>query len=64
METDTGHQWSRSTYSNSWSNCVEVARRRHCMIVRDSKDPTGPLLTCCPTQWVAFTAAISRGQFG
>ncbi len=32
--------------------------------VRDSKNPTGPVLTCNPAQWVAFTAAISRGQFG
>jgi Domain of unknown function (DUF397) len=62
MQTNTSHQWSRSTYSNGWSNCVEVARRRHCMMVRDSKQPTGPVLITSPVQRSAFVEAVSRGE--
>ncbi|MBV9142237.1 MAG: DUF397 domain-containing protein [Pseudonocardiales bacterium] len=63
MQTDTSHQWIRSTYSG-WSNlCVEVARRGHCMIVRDSKQPTGPVLIASPVQWSAFVEAVSGGEF-
>ncbi|MGH3846177.1 MAG: DUF397 domain-containing protein, partial [Pseudonocardiaceae bacterium] len=43
---------------------VEVANLDTGPAVRDSKDPTGPVLTCSPAQWVSFTAAISRGTFG
>lgn len=64
MQTDTGRQWSRSTYSG-WSNaCVEVARREDCTIVRDSKQPTGLVLITSPVQWSAFIGAVSRGEFG
>ncbi|MGH3869092.1 MAG: DUF397 domain-containing protein [Pseudonocardiaceae bacterium] len=42
-------------------NCVEFAEGQDGHAVRDSKNPTGPVLTCSPAQWVAFTAAISRG---
>lgn len=57
--------WRRSSYSTIEGNCVEVADLDNdAHAVRDSKDPTGPVLKCSPAQWVTFTAAISRGQFG
>lgn len=57
--------WRRSSYSTVEGNCVEVAGLENGNLgVRDSKDPTGPVLRCGPAQWGAFTAAISRGQFG
>lgn len=63
MQTDTRRHWARSTYSGSWSNCVEVARGKHGMIVRDSKDPAGPVLTFAAAQWSAFTTGVRVGQF-
>jgi hypothetical protein len=32
--------------------------------VRDSKDPTGPVLAVPLAQWAAFVGAASRGEFG
>ncbi len=57
--------WRKSTYSVNEAQCVEIADLndgKHA--VRDSKDPTGPVLTCSPAQWSAFTIAFSRGQLG
>lgn len=56
--------WQKSKYSVNEVNCVQFAKGHDSYTVRDSKNPTGPALTCSPTQWVAFTTAISRGQFG
>jgi Domain of unknown function (DUF397) len=58
-------RWLRSSYSSDQGgNCVEVRDLNCACAVRDSKDPTGPVLRCSPVQWGAFTAAISRGEFG
>lgn len=64
MHELTRRAWRKSTYSANEVNCVEFAEDQDSHAVRDSKDLTGPVLTCSPAQWVAFTAAISRGQFG
>jgi hypothetical protein len=32
------------------------------VLVRDSKDPAGPMLSFTPAEWSAFTAAIRAGQ--
>lgn len=64
MHELTTRTWRKSTYSANEVQCVECAdlndgRRA----VRDSKNPTGPVLTCSLAQWAAFTTVISRGQF-
>ncbi len=64
MHELTTRAWRKSTYSVNTADCVECAEGHDDCAVRDSKDPTGPALTCSPAQWVTFTAAISRGQFG
>ena len=63
MHKPTTRPWRKSTYSANEVQCVELTdldngRRA----VRDSKDPTGPVLTCSPAQWMAFTTAISQEQ--
>ena len=57
-------RWRKSTYSANEVQCVEFADSKDDCAVRDSKDPTGPVLTFSPAQWAAFTSATSRGQFG
>jgi hypothetical protein len=45
-------------------DCVEVG---HCACeeihIRDSKNPTGPVLTFTQAEWVAFVAGAKRGEF-
>ncbi|MBU6535766.1 DUF397 domain-containing protein [Streptomyces mayonensis] len=49
-------EWIKSSYStSSGPDCVEVATpdESH-VLVRDSKNPTGPRLTLAPAAWAAF----------
>ncbi|MEU5791297.1 DUF397 domain-containing protein [Micromonospora purpureochromogenes] len=57
----TGARWRKSTRSGtSGGNCVEVADNLPgVVVVRDSKDSTGPTLAFAPTAWHAFVAHIT-----
>ncbi|MFI6782136.1 DUF397 domain-containing protein [Micromonospora sp. NPDC050276] len=57
----TGARWRKSTRSNgSGGACVEVADNLPGMVaVRDSKDPTGPVLVFPPDAWRAFVRSDS-----
>lgn len=46
--------WRASSHSNA-TNCVEVASG---VLVRDSKDPDGPVLSFDAEVWAAFTARL------
>ncbi|MBE1491137.1 DUF397 domain-containing protein [Plantactinospora soyae] len=57
-------RWRKSTRSGTnGGNCVEVADNLPGVVaVRDSKDPTGPVLNFGPAAWRAFVGqAASRG---
>jgi hypothetical protein len=65
-----GDRWAKSSHSNPSGNCVEAAFRKsshsgsstNCVevaaagtvLVRDSKDPGGPVLTLTAAQWRSF----------
>jgi hypothetical protein len=52
--------WVRSSYSgSSGDNCVEVARARDVVRVRDSKDPDGGALVFPATSWAEFLTEVS-----
>lgn len=57
--------WRKSSYSgHNGGNCVEVADNLPGGIaVRDSKDPSGPVLTFTPAEWRAFVAGVRGGEF-
>lgn len=55
--------WRKSTRSMSETNCVEVADLSGGTAVRDSKHPTGAVLTFTTAEWSAFTIAIRGGEF-
>jgi len=59
-------EWLKSSYSSDQGgNCVEIAELPDGgAAVRDSKDPTGPVLGVSRAQWAAFVGAISREEFG
>jgi hypothetical protein len=54
-------RWRKSTHSGaSGGNCVEVADNLPGVVgVRDSKDPTGPVLTFGLTNWRAFVTQVA-----
>jgi Domain of unknown function (DUF397) len=50
--------WRKSTYSgDNGGECVEVAMAG-AVLVRDTTDRTGPVLTFTAEAWRAFTATI------
>ncbi|NYH43054.1 hypothetical protein HNR22_002781 [Micromonospora jinlongensis] len=56
----TGARWRTSTRSGN-GECVEVADNLPGVVgVRDSKDPTGPVLMFAPAAWRAFVAVAGR----
>ncbi|WP_019871344.1 DUF397 domain-containing protein [Salinispora oceanensis] len=58
MHDVTGAAWRKSTRSNNGGDCVEVADNLSDIVgLRDSKDPSGPILTFSPTAWATFIRA-------
>jgi len=58
----TAVEWRRRC-DNSSGNCLEVAFLGDGVMVRDSKDQGGPVLTFTRAEWDAFTAGIKGGEF-
>ncbi|MFI0419398.1 DUF397 domain-containing protein [Spongiactinospora sp. 9N601] len=67
-------QWKKSMRSDG--HCVEVttvdsadsshnkaAEGEQLFLLRDSKNPDGPVLTFTPAEWEAFVAGVKDGEF-
>ncbi|RBQ18551.1 DUF397 domain-containing protein [Spongiactinospora rosea] len=51
--------WHKATASGIHGQCVEVATNLPGTIaIRDSKDPTGPVLLFAPAEWTAFLNSL------
>jgi hypothetical protein len=61
MSTDT--KWIKAKKSDSTGSCVEVRRRAGAIEVRDSKDPSGPVLRFNGAEWDAFLDGARRAEF-
>lgn len=55
-------RWRKSSYSANNGYCVEVwpLAAVPAVLVRDSKDPDGPVLEFTAAQWRAFTERVKR----
>lgn len=58
-----GARWRKSSRSTNVANCVEVAFAGPVVALRDSKNPTGAVLTLPPPTWIAFTADLRADKF-
>jgi hypothetical protein len=59
-------RWIKSSLSDlqSATNCVEVAFLENGdVLVRDSKDPNGPMMHYTPGEWDAFIGGAKLGEF-
>ncbi|MFE7659305.1 DUF397 domain-containing protein [Streptomyces celluloflavus] len=59
-------RWFTSSYSNNGGACVEVAANlaasRGVVPVRDSKDPSGPVLTFASAAWSEFVGGVKADE--
>jgi hypothetical protein len=61
MEDNIDLRWRKSSYSgNGGGNCVEVADQAARVLVRDTKDRTGPVLRFAPAAWRRFAAQLKH----
>ena len=60
MHQPTFTNWHKSDHSDD-GGCVEIAEADGVIGVRDSKNPTGPVLVFTRHEWDAFTSGILYG---
>ncbi|MGN5631270.1 DUF397 domain-containing protein [Streptomyces sp. AC154] len=60
--------WVKSSYSDNGGTCVEWApsnaHSTGTVPVRDSKRPSGPILTVPTNAFACFVAGVKAGEFG
>ena len=58
----TTTRWRKSSYTTAnGGNCVEVAGQESRVLVRDTKDRTGPMLRFAPDAWCRFAERVKAG---
>jgi hypothetical protein len=62
MEDNIKPGWRTSSYTgNGGGNCVEVGDAARVILVRDTKDRSGPVLRFSPALWRRFTGEVKTG---
>lgn len=54
--------WRKSSFCAS-GECVEVAEQNGMIVLRDSKEPDGGMLSCTSGEWQLFVHDIKAGEF-
>ena len=54
--------WKKASHSAYNGSCVEVATAEGSVLVRDSKDPDGPVLSVTPAKWRAFLRDVAAAS--
>ena len=55
--------WRTSSYSGTNGGCVQVAPAPDRVLMRDSKNPGGPVLLFSEREWTAFVDGVRAGEF-
>lgn len=55
-------KWRKSSFSQN-GDCVEIAFKDEKVLVRDSKQPDESFLIFTSSEWSAFLAGVSNGEF-
>jgi Domain of unknown function (DUF397) len=58
----TAMAWRKSTASVS-GECVEVCFNGRSVLMRDSKNQEGPVLSFAQSEWMAFVTGVRSGEF-
>jgi hypothetical protein len=53
-------RWRKASYSDNGGNCIEVGDHAGRVLVRDTKDGTGPMLRFTPGAWRRFADQVKR----
>jgi len=61
--TSPPRNWRRTSFCGIENACVDVAFAPTVVAMRDSKDPTGPVLLFTTTEWSAFLRGVHNGEF-
>ena len=57
-------RWIKSSASQGNGACVETRSVKEGeILVRNSRDPEGPILSFTKAEWVAFVAGVKAGEF-
>ena len=63
-KAENDQQFVSSSYSGGGPNCVEVARGSNGrVLVRHSKDRSGPELSFTESEWTAFLRGVKDDEF-
>ncbi|WP_046498122.1 DUF397 domain-containing protein [Streptomyces odonnellii] len=66
--TTESPRWFKSSYSSNGGACIEVAANlatsRGVVPVRDSKNPSGPVLNIPAASFASFVTGVRAGEFG
>jgi hypothetical protein len=54
--------WRKSRNSGASGGCVEIALSESSVLVRDSRDQLGTILTVGPVQWRTFVRRVREGR--
>jgi hypothetical protein len=54
-------RWRKSSFSGNGGNCVQVGQARRGVLVRDTQDRQGPVLSFSPTVWRRFANQVKAG---
>lgn len=56
------HAWRKARSCGNGA-CVEVTKVNDTYMMRDSKDPSGPILRFTSDEWQAFVGGVNAGDF-